>query len=219
MQKSLYNTIEKYMNSCIKESAHDKSHVYRVLNYALLIAESEKDVDYDVLIASALLHDIGRDNKLKKHNEIGAEMAKSFLNTIDFPKEKIEQVYHAVFCHNNSSYGKQQTLEAKILYDADKLDAVGVIGIARTLVGVGNYNNPMYSLKNGKVDLDENSDTDTFIRYYQKHINKNYDRFYTETAKNISAKMRNAEQEYFKAFTDTVNDNCSYGKLLLNHIE
>ena len=60
MKKENYELLEGYMLSQMDENAHDKEHIYRVLYTALEIAESEKDVDYDVLIAACLLHDIGR---------------------------------------------------------------------------------------------------------------------------------------------------------------
>lgn len=214
MKKELYNQIEEYMLDCVKESAHDCSHIYRVLNYAMHIAESETKIDYDILIAASLLHDIGRDGKKKKHNEIGAEMAEKYLGTIDFPKNKIDAVCHAIRYHNNGSYGKQKTLEAEILYDADKLDAIGVMGIARSFIGVGNYNHPMYCIKNNKIDMDENCETDTFVRYYLTHIDKNYDRFYTDTAKSLAAEMRKIDKQFTSVFFNTVNDNQKYSQLI-----
>lgn len=205
MKTELYNKIEAYMKKCVKETAHDGAHIYRVLNNSLRIAENEKGVDFDVLITAALLHDIGRDGKLKKHNEIGAEMAYDFLKTIDFPKDKIESVCHAIYCHSNSCYGMQKTAEAKILYDADKLDAVGVMGISRALIGTGNYNNPMYVLKSGRVDLNEDSKTDCFVRYYVRYLAKNYDRFYTETARKIALKHKRVDEAFFSAFLESAN--------------
>lgn len=218
MTRDLFNQIKGFMLECVNESAHDCEHIYRVLNYAMLIAENETDVDYDILITAALLHDIGRDGKLKKHNEVGAEMAEVYLNTIDFPKEKIESVCHAIRYHSNHCYGKQETVEAKILYDADKLDATGVMGIARALIGVGNYNNPMYIIKNNKVDMDENCEKDTFVRYYLTHISRNYDRFYTTTANSIAMKTKQIDESYMNAFFETVNKNQSYAKLIDNHL-
>lgn len=207
MNKFLYKKLDDFMNSCVKESAHDCSHIYRVLNNCLKIAKEFEDVDYDVLIASALLHDIGRDGLKKKHNEIGAEMAENFLKSINFPEEKISLVYHTIINHNNESYGKQKTIEAKILYDADKLDAVGVMGIFRTLIGIGNYNNPIYVLKNGKIDMDENCATDTFVRYYLSHIRKNYERFYTKTAITMAQEQKKIDLQFFNAFVEYINDN------------
>ena len=214
MNKKVFNEIESYMLECVKESAHDKEHIYRVLNYCLYLAEGENNVDYDVLITAALLHDIARDGKKKDHAAVGSEMAKEYLSTIDFPKEKTEAVCHSIRFHSNKSYGKQQTLEARLLYDADKLDAVGVMGIARTLIGIGDYNNPMYEIIDNKINMDENADNDTFIRYYLSRVAKNYDRFFTEKAKALANQMKDIDARYIKEFIRTVNENYTYSKLL-----
>ncbi len=82
------------------------------------------------------------------------------------------------------------------------------MGICRSLIGVGNYNNPMYIIKNGKVDMNEDCKTDTFVRYYVSHIAKNYDRFYTQTAKEIAKKHKAVDMEFFNSIISLVNDNC-----------
>ncbi len=208
MKKELYNAIESYMKACVMETAHDREHIYRVLGNCIKIAENEIGVDYDILITAALLHDIGRNGKKKKHNEIGAEMAEEFLKSVAFPPDKIKIVCDAIRTHNNESYGKQTTLEAKILYDADKLDAIGIMGISRSLIGIGNYNHPMYIIKNGKIDTDEACKTDTFVRYYVRFLSKNYERFFTETAKRIANEKRNIDELFYKSLITLVNENC-----------
>ncbi len=155
-----------------------------------------------------MLHDIGRDGKKKKHNERGAEMAREYLCSVEFPADKIGAVCHAILTHNNEIYGKQKTLEAKILYDADKMDNVGTIGVARSLIEIGNYNNPMYLIDSSGVCMDENCETDTFVRYYLKTISKNYDRFFTETAKEIAMKQKEVDEQFFSSLVNLVNDNC-----------
>lgn len=209
MKKELYVEIEEYMKSCVKETAHDREHIYRVLGNCVKIAENEENVDYDTLLAAALLHDIGRNGKTKRHNEIGAEMAKRFLKSIDFPQGKVKSVCDAIRTHNNESYGEQSSKEAQILYDADKLDAIGIMGISRSLIGVGNYNHPMYIVKNGKIDTDEASETDTFVRYYVRNLSKNYDRFFTETAKKIAEEQKDIDEKYFKTLLSLVDENCA----------
>lgn len=209
MNRELYKEIENYMKSCVKETAHDREHIYRVLGNCIKIAENETDVDYDILLAAALLHDIGRDGKKKKHNEIGAEMAEEFLKTTAFPQNKLGFVCDAIRTHNNESYGKQETIEAKILYDADKLDAVGIMGISRSLMGIGNYNHPMYVIKNGRIDTDEACETDTFVRYYVRCLAKNYDRFFTETAKKIANEQKSIDESFYKALLNLVDENCA----------
>ena len=86
MNRRDYDLIEAYMLTCMRDSAHDKEHIYRVLNVALEIAEGETDVNYDVLIAACLLHDIARQEQYENpkidHAVFGAQKAYEFL-TID----------------------------------------------------------------------------------------------------------------------------------------
>lgn len=65
MDKKTYSLLENFMLSCMEDSAHDKEHVYRVLYNALDIAKTESNVDYNILIASCLLHDTSGKNNLK----------------------------------------------------------------------------------------------------------------------------------------------------------
>jgi len=84
MNKSMYDTIENYMHECMKDAAHDPEHIFRVLYLSLSIASKiTENINFDVLIASCLLHDIGREQQYKNQNichaEIGGTMAKEFL--------------------------------------------------------------------------------------------------------------------------------------------
>ena len=76
------------MLECMRDAAHDKEHIYRVLYNALNIAQAESNVDYDVLIAACLLHDIGRDEQFKNpkldHAEVGGDKAYAFLTDNGF---------------------------------------------------------------------------------------------------------------------------------------
>lgn len=219
MKKSLYDKIEAYMLRCVRETVHDMDHIYRVLNFALYIAEQEQSVDYDVLITAALLHDIGRDGENGGHNVVGAEMAREFLKRIDFPKEKIDSVYHAIITHSNGMHCERKTLEAKILYDADKLEAIGVMGIARAFLYAGNVNHHMYTLKNGKVDTCENAEEDTVVRYYLSHLQKNYDRFFTKSAHELALRHKKEDEECFNAFINFINENAKFARKLSDIIE
>ena len=83
MKQAIFDQLEGYMLQCMRDSAHDKEHVYRVLYLALDIAEHEPHADSDVLIAACLLHDIGRqaqyDDPTVCHAVHGAEMAETYL--------------------------------------------------------------------------------------------------------------------------------------------
>lgn len=93
------------------------------------------------------------------------------------------------------------------------------MGIARALIGVGNYNNPAYCLKNNKVDLSEACETDNFVRYYLTHICKNYDRFFTESAKAYAVQMKEEAESFFNNFVQNINNNCMFKSDLKKHLE
>lgn len=136
MTKDTYNLIENYMLSCMEDSAHDKEHIYRVLYGALEIARAETDVDYDVLIAACLLHDVGRREQFENpsicHAMVGAEKAYSFLLGNGFGESFAGKVKHCIQTHRFRKSMEPESTEAKILFDADKLDVTGALGIART---------------------------------------------------------------------------------------
>jgi uncharacterized protein len=118
---------------------HGYPHVERVYNLCLQIAK-ELDVNIENLKIAALLHDIGRfkqleNNSERNHAEISACLAQKFLNFSNFTlsKQDIENILHCIRAHSFSNDIAPMTLEAKVLSDADKLDAIGAIGLYRTI--------------------------------------------------------------------------------------
>ncbi len=116
------------------DGAHDFDHVLRVLALAERIGKAE-GADMEVLRAAALLHDLARAEEMRggpDHAQAGAQRAREVL--AHWPKEKAEAVVQAIAAHRFRGKVTPQTLEAKILYDADKLDSIGAIGIARAYI-------------------------------------------------------------------------------------
>lgn len=184
MTRETYELLERYMLSSMDDSAHDKEHIYRVLYNALEIASLEAEVDMDVLIAACLLHDVGRREQFADpnlcHAEVGSEKAYAFLLDNGFEQEFAEQVRHCILTHRFRKNRQPQTREAKILFDADKLDVTGALGIARTLMYKGDRAEPIYTrLPDGRIcDGTENGEA-SFFREYKVKLEKLYDRFYT----------------------------------------
>ena len=135
MNRETYNLLESFMLSCMEDAAHDKDHVYRVLYQALELARSEDHVDYDVLIGACLLHDIGRKEQFENpalcHAVVGSEKAYDFLIEHGLGMEYGEQVKQCILTHRYRNNHPPQSIEAKILFDADKLDVVGAMEIGR----------------------------------------------------------------------------------------
>ena len=149
MKRSDYDRIEAFMQCCMEDTAHDREHVYRVLALALEIAQTEPEADCDILIAACLLHDIGRKEQFLNpalcHAEVGAQKAERFLLESGFSPEYARRVGRCVRTHRFRSSGQPEAIEEKILFDADKLDAAGATGIARTLFYIGEVGQPLYT--------------------------------------------------------------------------
>jgi len=123
--------------------------VERVYKLALRLArELNEPVDLDVLRAAALLHDVARamedEGIVEDHAKAGAQIAREVLERLGFPREKIEEVAYCIEVHRFRSGVKPRTLEAQILQDADRLDMLGAIGIARAFMRGGWANVPIY---------------------------------------------------------------------------
>lgn len=126
-------------------SAHNLDHVFRVYNLCMLIAKSEKDVDLEILIPSVLLHDIARvvesNDKTGDidHAILGSKIGEGILRDLLYEEEKIQGIKHCISTHRFRTGAEPNTIEAKILFDADKLDAIGACGIARTFMLSGQF--------------------------------------------------------------------------------
>jgi len=149
----IFSKIKKILEKNKYCPGHNFDHVLRVYKFCLKLAESE-NVDFEVLQAAALLHDIGGGREIDDpsgktdHAVVGAEMAKPILKNLGFSKEKIQHIQDCIISHRYKNNNKPKTLEAKILFDADKLDAIGAIGVAREFVWVGRNNANIYKKTN-----------------------------------------------------------------------
>lgn len=223
MDKKTFYMIESYMISCMEDSAHDKEHIYRVLYQALRIAQKEENVNYDVLICACLLHDIGRkeqyDNPELCHAIVGSEKAYSFLVANGFEDKYAEQVKHCIKTHRYRKNCMPESIEAKILFDADKLDVTGAIGIARTLIYKGIVSEPIYSLsQDGSVSSGENDMAPSFFQEYKYKLENIYSTFYTTEAKLIAKERQRAAIAFYDSLYEEVKSSYENGKDFLKDI-
>lgn len=223
MDRESYCLMENYMLSCMEDSAHDREHVYRVLYNALDIAGTEENIDYDVLIGACLLHDIGRreqfENPALCHAVVGAEKAYHFLLEQGFGTSYAQQVKHCIQTHRYRKSNQPQSMEAKILFDADKLDAAGAIGIARTLLYKGIVSEPLYSvLADGTVSGGEGDTLPSFFQEYKYKLEKIYSGFYTAKANQIAEERRNIAVEFYQSLYQEVNSSYQNGREELSRL-
>ncbi|NJE42457.1 HD domain-containing protein [Thermococcus sp. GR6] len=168
-----------------REGTHGFSHVERVFNLCMHIGR-EEGADLEILALAALLHDVARPlesaGKVEDHAAEGARIARQYLRSLGYPEEKVEAVAHAIEAHRFSRGPEPTTLEAKILSDADKLDAIGAIGIARVF---------MYSGEHGR-------DIEASLRHFEEKILKLKDLMYTETAKKMAEERHRFTEEFIE---------------------
>jgi uncharacterized protein len=176
----------------------------RVYKIAMLLAESEQDVDINILKTAILLHDIARlkedvDNTGKTdHAFQGAEMAEEILAGLKYSNDEIKKIKHCISTHRFRGNNEPQTIEAKILFDADKIDLLGAIGIARIFMIAGKYNQKPFSSQPIDLYIRENlvgGKSNGRIKVKSKHapniefktkIVKIPDKLYTKKAKELA---------------------------------
>jgi uncharacterized protein len=194
-EESILQVVESFVRDKHKESdSHDFSHVLEVTQYAIDIGQKCGDkVDPFVLICGALLHDIGKTNLVfgSMHGLIGSALAEEFLDALGFTYPELkpvrDEICRIVARHTPSTMVAPETPEEKIVYDADCLDRLGVIGVLRGFIGksgsiAGILEKKMTSrLKDyGKLHYDEskkigkalNDEAVAFIEIVRKALDK-----------------------------------------------
>ena len=176
------------------DPSHDWHHVRRVEKMALRLAEM-KDADKKVVRAGALLHDIGRRKEdrgeIEEHASWGAERSRDILGDLGFRQEFIDSVSHVIEAHRYSKKPEPETLEARVLSDADNLDALGAVGIARGFA---------YSGEHGRVMFSDTGDVETARDHFRSKILSLDERMFTEPARKIADERK----KYVEEFLDRV---------------
>ena len=147
--QELQNACEAFVTDSMSgDPAHDVSHVRRVVKNTLYLTDIEVSNPL-ITVPSAWLHDcisVPKDSDLRsKASRMAADEAVRFLAEIDYPKEWLDAVHHAVEAHSFSANITTKTIEAKIVQDADRLEALGAIGIARCLLTGGSMGAAIYA--------------------------------------------------------------------------
>ena len=172
MTAEKYQRLWAHMESCMRDSAHDAGHIQRVLDAALILAQKEKNVDFDCLIAAALLHDIGREEQFRtgeSHASVGARMAKAYLLETGGTEEFAQHVSDCIRTHSFRKNDPPASVEARLIYEADKLDVVGAVGVARTFLYQGRSGDPIYSISpDGAVESGDEKEASFYSEYRHK---------------------------------------------------
>lgn len=211
IKKAIKKAIKKEAVVFFKDAGgcHDWTHVERVANLALKIGRKEK-ADLDILEIAALLHDIGRKEEMKSkgkfcHAEKGAELARIILKKHKLDKTDIEDILHCIITHRYRNSHEPKTIEAKVLFDADKLDSIGAIGIGRIFLFAGNAgSNNLYTGNEKRLSKQKKDHSytkeDSAILEYEIKLKKIKDKMLTATGKKVAQARHDFMEEYFDRF-------------------
>tara|TARA_Y100000031_G_scaffold55275_1_gene62918 strand:- start:212 stop:862 length:651 start_codon:yes stop_codon:yes gene_type:complete len=206
----ILKSAKKYYDQLNNEDfSHDFNHILRVERLAKRIAESE-NVDIEIIEASCLLFDVARiledKGKVSDHAEEGSKIAKQILEKINFPKDKIDSVCHAILVHRKSKGRKPETMEAKILQDADYLDALGAVDIARVIASSlqsKKYKRPIY-VEPTNDDIEIKSAIHYFLHKIE-HPKLQPNKFHTKLGRQLAKERFDFMKEFTERFIDEWN--------------
>lgn len=209
MDKNLVvDKTRKYVKNKLEGEAtgHDWWHIVRVCKTAEYIAEKE-NADIFVVQLAALLHDIA-DWKFNDGNEnIGADLAGKWLCSLQVPQDLIKsvtEIVKTISFKGGTVDSSQKTIEGKVVQDADRLDAIGAVGIARTFAYGGfkgrEIYNPEVKPESYKSFDEYKKSTGTTINHFYEKLLLLKDRMNTETGKAIAEERHAFMEMYLKQF-------------------
>lgn len=173
------------------DPSHDINHIIRVVNNALFIAKHEW-WDLEIIIPAAYFHDIvnypKNDPRRSLSTDHSAELAKKLLEDLDgYPEEKIPEVQYCILHCSFTKNLDHDSLESKIIQDADLLESTGVISLMRTCASSGIMQRPLLDMKNDPLALTRIPEGH-FSAYdlIQTRLLKVYDRMLTQTGKKLA---------------------------------
>ena len=172
------------------KGSHDWEHTLRVFRLCRRIGNAE-GADMDVVLIAACLHDIGRcyqdaSNGKICHAEKGTELAEPLIRSLPLSEERKQNILHCIRAHRFRGNGAPRTIEARVLFDADKLDAIGAVGVARAFLFAGEVGARLHNSQTNIDDTQPYSEEDTGYREYRVKLSKIKDRILTDEGKRLA---------------------------------
>ncbi len=184
------------------ESAHDFDHVLRVLVLAERLAR-EENADLEIVRIAALLHDISRSEEDlhpgSDHAEMAAFRSREILLARNMDPARVEKIVHAIATHRFRTKAVPQTLEAKILSDADKLDSIGAIGVARAFAVSGALNQRLWSggPHETAATRDQRNSNHSAVAEFAVKLSHVPDRIFTPSARRLADERHAYMADFF----------------------
>ncbi len=190
-------------------SSHRWDHTQRVYRLGLHLSDME-GTNSEIVALSALLHDIGRTEEDRSrgmicHAEKGADMAREILSEEGLGKDKIDQIVHCIATHRFRDNKLPETPEAKVLFDADKLDSIGAVGIGRAFLFAGEVG---AKLHDKEVDTEKSSpysEEDTAYREYLVKLRYIKERMLTGSGLELAEERHQFMTDFFERLNREVD--------------
>lgn len=189
------------------DPAHDFSHILRVYRNAWMIGRAE-GADMMILLPAALLHDVGSDKRCRESagGPVGSsrQQALAVLREMGLDQAEIEQVFYAIDVHRYSLGIVPDTLEARILQDADRLDALGAIGIARVFLTGGTLGRDLYSPQDPFCREREPDDGKWNLDHFYRKLLRLEAGMHTEAGRRLAAKRTAVLHRYLSDLEEEI---------------
>ena len=193
------------------DPVHGFSHVLRVTRLCEIIGKQE-NANLRILRAAALLHDVEGDVDVREDHHLAAAIfAERLLQQEGWEEEDIQAVLHCIRSHRfRNTREEPRTLEAQILFDADKLDAIGAVGVARAVAyairaGMDIYASPsQHYLDTGELAEGESQTVAHEYLYKLRHIR---DRIYTKTGRSLAEERHQRMVDFFDGWMEEIGEN------------
>lgn len=187
------------------DGVHDFGHVLRVYNMCIHLA-TEEGAEMEIVKAAALLHDARgssptNQNERAEHQELSAQFAAQVLEEEGWGEANIQAVQHCIRAHRFRSVQNPDSLEAKVVFDADKLDVLGAVGAARTIAYAVLDGQPIYAQPSKKFIttlIKEPNEPHSSYHEYLFKLSKIKERLYTQTAKHLAENRHIYLEEFFE---------------------
>ena len=184
----------------VEGGAHGPDHSERVLQTALALGR-RMGARLEILVPAALLHDIGRRDETRSqggicHAERGAQLAVPLLRELDYSEADVAAIGHCIRAHRYRGTTEPASLEARILFDADKLDSIGAVGIGRAFLFAGQIGARLHNPETDPAHTRPYSLEDTAYREFRVKMSRVRDQMHTPVGREM-ADQRHAFMETF----------------------
>lgn len=210
---SIETLCENYMAELCKahpDPSHDLLHVKRVVELAKKLAQ-EEGANLEIVIPAAYLHDCiyisKTDPRRKEASKLSADKALTLLMEWSYPETYFKEIHHAVMAHSFSSGVEAKTLEAQIVQDADRLDAVGAIGIARCFAFSGLAKRAIYHPHDSFCNVRKPDDQENTLDHFFIKLLKLNQRLHTSAARKEGQKRQDTMKLFLASLKDEISSS------------